>query len=122
MFLIYLYYQQLDAVLFFFCYYIPFQVTCTFLVCRFGKKKAVYKGYWSTPEDFQSILVSNLMLYDHYPDALIGALSSILHEDVEEEMNGALGEREDTLIDNGSASINILAGNPNWCPICIVYL
>ncbi|XP_065669793.1 diacylglycerol lipase-alpha isoform X2 [Hydra vulgaris] len=44
---------------------------------RFSRKFSIYEAYWSVPEDFQSILISRLMLQDHFPDALIDALNSI---------------------------------------------
>jgi len=69
---------------------------------RWGRKRGEFKGYWSTPEDFQSILISNLMIGDHYPDALINALGSILPHDDEEYVFTSRSANED-----GSASINI---------------
>ncbi|XP_066916828.1 diacylglycerol lipase-alpha-like [Clytia hemisphaerica] len=68
-----------------------------------GSKKGEYKAFWSTPEDFQNILISNLMLRDHYPDALINALGSLLSLDEEEYVINATGSPTE----QGSASINI---------------
>lgn len=51
---------------------------------RFRKKKAAYQAYWSSAEDFQNILISNLMLRDHFPDTLIEALTSVLPDDIVE--------------------------------------
>ena len=77
---------------------------------RWGAKKGEFKAYWSTPEDFQNILISNLMLRDHYPDALIGALGSLLPHDGEEVQHHVIGEDGEvdrTPTDRGSVSINV---------------
>ena len=76
--------------------------TLMFFCCRFGRKKAAYQAYWSQPDDFQNILISNLMLRDHFPDAMIEALQSILPDDCEHLVTVV---NED---DNGSASICLL--------------
>lgn len=76
---------------------------------RWGAKKGEFKAYWSTPEDFQNILISNLMLGDHYPDALIGALGSLLPhegEEIQHMIRGA-GDVDRTPTDRGSVSINV---------------
>ena len=70
---------------------------------RFGSKDATYQAYWSTPVDFQNILISNLMLQDHFPDALMRALQKILPDDIVEIENTSNDE-------NGSTSINISPG------------
>ena len=54
------------------------------LYYRFGFKEATYQPFWSTPVDFQNILISNLMLQDHFPDTLVNALTKILPDDIEE--------------------------------------
>ena len=50
------------------------------------------------------------MLRDHYPDALIGALGSLLPHDGEEVQHHVIGEDGEidrTLTDRGSVSINV---------------
>lgn len=46
----------------------------------FGEKKAVYEAVWADVEDFQSILISNLMWKDHVPDTVKSALESCVSQ------------------------------------------
>ena len=77
-----------------------------------GKKKAIYKGYWTVPEDFQSILISNLMLHDHFPDALIRALSSLINDENNEDDDGIVSKdgEEKNVISDKSPMLNTFKG------------
>eukprot|EP00795_Rhopilema_esculentum_P005103 gene5103-221_t len=57
-----------------------------------GKKKALYEAVWADVEDFQSILISNLMWKDHIPDTVKGALSSCLGHVEVPRKNGSAKE------------------------------
>ena len=68
---------------------------CNFADLRyFGEKKAVYEAVWADVEDFQSILISNLMWKDHVPDTVKTALESCLSQRPSSHENGAANEPE----------------------------
>eukprot|EP00112_Aurelia_sp_Birch-Aquarium-sp1_P019699 Seg493.3 transcript_id=Seg493.3/GoldUCD/mRNA.D3Y31 product="Sn1-specific diacylglycerol lipase alpha" protein_id=Seg493.3/GoldUCD/D3Y31 len=54
----------------------------------FGKKKAVYEAVWADVDDFQSILISNLLWKDHIPDTVKEALQSCLPQPEAVQENG----------------------------------
>ena len=52
----------------------------------------MYEAVWADVEDFQSILISNLMWKDHIPDTVKGALSCCLEQVEVPRKNGSAKE------------------------------
>ena len=65
-----------------------------FYLRYFGEKKAVYEAVWADVEDFQSILISNLMWKDHVPDTVKSALESCVSQLRSDCHEGTPGDAE----------------------------
>jgi hypothetical protein len=76
-----------------------------------GRKRGIYAAYWSVPEDFQSILISNLMLQDHFPDKLSDVIDEIIANNKKEEKRclEKLQEENGSIVDIGDPASPLTA-------------